>query len=414
MKKLWILLMALSLLLLCSCSFNDLTEGGSNTGKTDTAGISTHDTTNEDVESMKNITYEDVERRQTKNYKTYYYGLKNDSVLLSIKQPKDWSLEKVNGGFEITRDNKVIGSLLCKHAEDAAAWTVLKTDTHTKKDVSVTKYIEQKTGEATFRYRFVYDYSTDGDSRTVTLTAACAEIDEKCEKTLFTGVVMTNKIQSITMGKLSDTLKNPSSILILGNSFIDTSDIENILSEMLKNCGKDCEVEAIARGHALVGTYIKDEDLMRRIRMGEYDMVFICGFYAETEVANLNVLKNACDASTTELVLFPAHNEDSGVISAARSKQSSLFCLDWKSELEGLIKGGVDRGDLCINDQFGHSTPLAGYVGAHMIYRAIYNELPTEPMSSTLRQSYIDGILGDYAYVGDCRIFDEDKITYLD
>ena len=91
-----------------------------------------------------------------------------------------------------------------------------------------------------------------------------------------------------------------------------------------------------------------------------------------------------------------------------------MFCLNWKAELDGLILGGVDRWELCIDDAHDHSRPLAGYVGAHMIYRAIYGELPTQPLSSSLSQGYIDSILDNYAYVGDGRVFQEDNTTYLD
>jgi hypothetical protein len=89
-------------------------------------------------------------------------------------------------------------------------------------------------------------------------------------------------------------------------------------------------------------------------------------------------------------------------------------CLNWKGELEGLIKRGVDIWDLCISDAYNHSRPLAGYVGAHMIYRAIYNELPSKPMRYTIKQTYVDGILERYAYVADAQIIKEDDITYLD
>jgi hypothetical protein len=49
-----------------------------------------------------------------------------------------------------------------------------------------------------------------------------------------------------------------------------------------------------------------------------------------------------------------------------------------------------------------------------MIYRAIYDEMPTAPMKNTITQSYIDSILGDYAYIGDSKMIDEQNITYLD
>lgn len=142
--------------------------------------------------------------------------------------------------------------------------------------------------------------------------------------------------------------------------------------------------------------------------------VFICGFYSDIEVSNLGVLKEACDKSVTKLVIFPAHNENASVIANAQKKFPTLFCLNWKAELDSLIARGVDRWDLCFDDQHDHSSPLAGYVGAHMIYRAIYGEMPTKPMQQTLSQSYINRILDNYTHDGDMHIFDEDTITYLD
>ena len=143
-------------------------------------------------------------------------------------------------------------------------------------------------------------------------------------------------------------------------------------------------------------------------------MVFICGFYDNAEVENLDVIRKTCNRSKTQLVIFPAHNENAGVIAYARETYPSLVCLNWKNEIDLLIKSGVSTRDFCIDDQHQHSTPLAGYVGAHMIYRAIYNELPTRPMRYALVQSEIDSILGNYAYVGSVRNLTDDEITYLD
>jgi len=159
---------------------------------------------------------------------------------------------------------------------------------------------------------------------------------------------------------------------------------------------KSVSVSALSRGYATVDTYISDESIMDSIRNGTYRTVFICGFYSSSEIKNLGVLKKACDASGTELVIFPAHNESSNVIASATSTYKNLFCLNWKQELDGLIKEGVDRWDLCVDDAHDHSLPLAGYVGAHMIYRALFGELPVQPLSSSIDQNYINSILKDY------------------
>ena len=76
------------------------------------------------------------------------------------------------------------------------------------------------------------------------------------------------------------------------------------------------------------------------------------------------------------LVIFPAHNENATVIQRAIDSDDTLYYLPWRDEINALIGAGVDFWDMCINDMHKHSTPLAGYVGAHMIYRAIFGEVP--------------------------------------
>jgi hypothetical protein len=48
-----------------------------------------------------------------------------------------------------------------------------------------------------------------------------------------------------------------------------------------------------------------------------------------------------------------------------------------------------------VDDQHLHSTPLAGYVGAMMIYRSIYGQMPTARMYSIDQAAY-DDVLGAY------------------
>ncbi len=403
MKKQYILftfLVAL-LLLLCACT----------SAPDDTTTAPKAETTEPVVE----ISYEDVERRTSVAHKTSTFGFPEDGILLNLAYPNEWTLSKESEGFEILRDDIIIGYLVVETAHDEDEWTVLATEKHSERGVSVTKYIERIGAGAAvdYRYRYVYSYTSDDERRTVTLTAALSEIDGKSEEKLFTSAFTLKKTTSETVGILSDYLGDSSSILILGNSFIGTSDIGDVLREMLRVNGKGCAVTAISRGYARVETYISDAALMESLRDGVYDAVFICGFYAAAEVENLGILKDACDESFTELIIFPAHNENATYVATARDTYPSLVCLDWKGELDGLIADGVDRWDLCIDDSHKHSTPLAGYVGAHMIYRAIYDELPVKPMQSTLSQGYIDRILGDYAYVGDTQSIDENKITYL-
>lgn len=358
-------------------------------------------------------TLEDIERRATTGYETAFYGYEYDTYLLRIERPAEWQLEKRAGGFDIVCDGETVGTLLGKDADNTDDFRVLQTASHTVNDIKITKSIEQKKGDSQFLYRYVYTYRCDGESRTVTLTADYAQVDEKTEKKLYSDVMRFDRVCSETVGMLAGYLDEPPAILLLGNSFIGTSRVGDMLREMLTREGKEATVEAISRGYASVLTYASDKALLQRIRQGSYDAVFLCGFYSEGEIANLGIVKEACDEGKTELIIFPAHNENAAVVALAEEEYPSLFCLNWKGELDGLIAGGVDRWDLCIDDAHDHSRPLAGYVGAHMIYRAIYGELPSVPVQNILTQDYIDEILGEYAYVGDTYLMEDERVTYL-
>lgn len=355
------------------------------------------------------ISPEDIERRNAEGYKTSFFAFANDGVLLNITHPKEWSFQKTEAGADIIRDGKTVGTLSLGIPEDG--FETLSTEKLTQRGVTATKRLEKK-GTAEYRFRYVYKYESGKRSRNIYLTAALGEVDEKSEDRLFKGVLTVDKVKSDTMGVLAEKLGDDSYVAILGNSFVSTSDIGAILTEMFDINGKRCRVTAISRGYASVGTYADDGEMLQSIRKGRYDAVFICGFYSD-QTENLGVLKRACDQSKTELVIFPAHNENAGFVSDAHVKYPSLVLLDWKSEIDKLISSGVSKWDMCIQDSHRHSTPLAGYVGAHMIYRAIYGQTPLMPMSRTMSQLDIDGILGDYAYVGDAKIISESKIFYL-
>ena len=65
-----------------------------------------------------------------------------------------------------------------------------------------------------------------------------------------------------------------------------------------------------------------------------------------------------------------------------------------------LIALGVNPLDMYVQDANNHSTPLAGYVGAHMVYRAIFGEIPTGTLVGEVKTSYARAKLGDYVRLG--------------
>lgn len=400
MKKKLTTLLLTGTLLLNGCFFSELVP------KTTEAEDSTQETTAEAI--TEDTGYADLERYQSKSFVQAVFSWKNSDQALTMDLPIEWELSKTgNGQFAIYRDENLIGTLSLGEATDLSEWNVLKTTKETTGRIAVKQYLEKRAeGEATYRFRNVY--SIKEENQIVTLTADYTEVADFTNRKLLSSLSLTPLRTDASFGVLSNCQKE--SILILGNSFINSSKVGAILQEMLGNNGKSANVTHISRGYATVKTYIEDSNMMSRIRGGSYDIVFICGFYSSGEVQNLNTLKAACKASGTTLVIFPAHNENAGVVSSACSANSDLLCLDWKSEINALIKNGVDQWDFCINDQHKHSTPLAGYVGAHMIYRALYNAVPKGNVYSYINQAEVNSLLGDYVKTGALDLIDPDRI----
>ncbi len=186
-------------------------------------------------------------------------------------------------------------------------------------------------------------------------------------------------------------------ILILGNSFIGSSQIGEFLNNMLKQAGSEYSVVAIAQGYATVSTYSCDPEWMAEISRGNYCYVFQCGFYTPGEKEEFEAIKQVCSAANTGIIAFPAHNEDPNAV----DKISKEDCLNWKAEIDALIAAGVPYEHLCMDDMHQHSTPLAGYIGAHLIYRNLFDEIPPElGDGAPLTAAEVTEQLGNYVKTG--------------
>ena len=192
-------------------------------------------------------------------------------------------------------------------------------------------------------------------------------------------------------------------ILILGNSFIATSEIGSFLEQFLIRADKPYTLRAVSRGYASVEDYAQEEWL-QAIREGRYCAVFQCGLYAPNDVDQFVKVKQACSDSYTRLVLFPAHNENKSFIRQIEDRHPEVICLNWQEEINRLIKSSQCRAvyrDFCIDDAHQHTTPLGGYVGAHLIYRALFQEIPPYYVGETpLSMESISFYLGSYTDTG--------------
>ncbi len=357
-----------------------------------------------------------IQRSPAKGYESKYYGFENDMTLIRITHPSEWRvIPGYEGTYYILQDNRVIGEMIGDYVANETRWTDRVSRSFDVDGGSVSMHLEATRGnDGTFayRYRYVYEYIAEAQLRVVTVTLECASVDSVTEEKLLLDTRFLPNETSATAGLLSH-IPTPQSILILGNSFVNSSNIGAILEEMLWNNRKNVEVTAVSRGMATVQSYASDSQMLASLESGTYDIVFLCGFYSSDAANKLSVFVSACEQSGTTLVIFPAHNESVDVVQSAAIRHKSVYLLDWKAELDRLISTGVSRWDLCVDDAYDHSNPLAGYVGAHLIYRSIYGVSPTIPMQSSIQQSEINRILGNYAYNGDTLPLDINKITYF-
>ena len=342
-----------------------------------------------------------------------YYGLEGSIAALSLKFYDTWETQADGeGGYFILRDGKQIGHLISGIPGDVAEWSMINQKTSSRSGgLMVNEYLEKSgTGETLrFRHRFYYRYNEDGSPHIITLTMNYGELDEYGQLALRAEVEYKEIHTDPMYNRLSNLRDKP--ILVLGNSFIGSSEIGYIYNAMERRSGKEENMQAIARGYATVTTYSNDTTLMNRIANGEWSAVFMCGFYGDA-INDLGVIKRACEKSGTQLIIFPAHNENRTMIESAKRAYPTLICLDWKREIDELIAEGRSKWYFCIDDEHFHSTTLAGYVGAMMIWRAIYGEMPDVTLYNIPQEEY-DAILGDYLESPSIGLIDPSRITVL-
>lgn len=403
MKKLlgiFALLILTCTLLLCSCNDGDVVDVDGTTESEKPTDTEATEAPTEKPTEAKKVNYWEVKCRTIKEYKEEHFAMsEEDERDIVFSLPSDWTLNKTADGYTITRDGEEIGKISTESQADRA-WTLI--DDYKKKlgsDLQIEKNIEsQGEGEdVRFRYRFNYTFSNGDDTARITLTANYEELDANAADKLYHKVEFS--AQSMVVDGMLDDMADED-YLILGNSFISSSNIGMIIDDLFMTNQKYCNFNAISRGYASVATYIADYDLMSRIERGDYKGVFICGFYAEGEADNLVVLEKACKKSNTRLVIFPAHNEFEGPINLAQTKCPELPLLNWKGELDMLIDSGVDKWELCWNDQHLHSTEYAGLIGAIMIYRAFYGEMPKLDNMSSIDMVHARELFGSYLETG--------------
>ena len=417
MKRILIMLL-IACLLLCACTPNNPDESSHQSSSESSSSSESESSSSEQSsessssESSTSDSYLDIERFEPKSFKNVSFAIKDSKSALTFEAPNEWSFTKTTSNeYDIKRGGNVIGGVLIGTMDDLDEWSIISEKTKDRKTVIAKEYVEQKGTD--YRYRWEYSYTEDSVQEQINIVVTCAEVPSLSSYRMLSTSIFKQIYTEPSFGGIDNIADIASpQILIVGNSFVGTSNIGAILDDMLMSNGKNGLVNAISIGMGNIGRYSQDDYVLGEIATGNYDLVVMSGFYGSDDSASLRVIKEICDDTDTTLVTLPAHNEN---ITSARkaSRTCEVKCLEWKTEIDNFIDGGVSKWALCINDSYYHSTELAGYIGAHMIYRAIYSECPSEPQSQTISQSEVDRLLGDYSSTGRVEVVDTSKIRYL-
>lgn len=315
-----------------------------------------------------------------------------------LELPSDWTVVNADENtMNILRGNRKIGTIergeLVPRSRSFRFGNIANIFASTSYEV----HGDDADADADYRY-FSLKFIQDSFLFVVNITVDYLELDQKsCREFIRKFTLVPQKKVFIHPSEGNGSKK----ILILGNSFVATSEVGEFLNDMLRTSGLRYYADPIAIGMANVTTFENYPDICDSMANGEYCYVFLCGLYSDEAVRAVQTMKNYCELSDTKLILFPAHNESANSIRKATDAYADLIMLNWKGEIDALLERGAEYSDYCVDDYHKHSKPLAGYVGAHMIYRSLFkNQPPPLTAAAPLTERYVNSKLEDYIESG--------------
>ena len=185
--------------------------------------------------------YLDIVCREPEDYRAQLFTHQGNIYALSLHLPDSWSFEKRSEtDFEIKRDGIRIGKITYGERGESDRYERLSVKTYVSGSITMESNIEKNISTGEYRHRLVFDCEKDGKSETVTLTVDYAELSE----TALTRLRLYLRYKSIGndpgLGSI-ETQNEGENVLILGNSFIGTSQVGSILQEMMDKCNRIAE-----------------------------------------------------------------------------------------------------------------------------------------------------------------------------
>ena len=354
--------------------------------------------------------------RRTDRFRFLTFAGEEDHTALRLKLPIEWSCVRQGAAYELMEQERVIGRV-AEGIADKTDMSLVGSKTFEGVLVKIYNGVATRDNLTEPYYQIEFSYADGQKGKTVSVEVKQSGMDATlirwCHQPEALSIRSYNEIPSVPIGNGN----NAENVILIGNSFLfeNYSNIVIILRQLMKTAGReDCVPYRFSNGYATVTTLATEDgnyaDMRRSISSGSFNAVFLCGLYSGEDVDNIAVIRQLCAESGTRLVLLPAHNESRALIEEAKETYPDIPCLDWKSEIDALIESGVKESEFVNDDAHGHSKPLAGYVGAHMLYRCLFGEIPPALLSgAAIDQSYVNAQLGSYVNEGILRV-DEDEI----
>ena len=350
-----------------------------------------------------------IKRTSVNSWREIGFSFKDSLRAIAIDVPESWKLSQSSPTtYRILNGDKEIGTITTELLKNVKELTEL---TKTTASAITTKHeihlVETET-EYIYRHSFTFVMEYGSKNYVARLQVDYGELDDKAAVHIVDSVSKVDHRE----GNLKIPLKNSNGqnrILIIGNSFVNTSDIGNFLKNFIASSRRSTSVHTSVTNGAVMRKYVT-EDILSPIRKGNYSVVFLCGLYYEEDIPVIDTFLKACETGGAVLVVFPAHNERETPIATAKNRYPNVIFLDWKQEVTDIINAGADYWEFCEDDAYHHSKPPAGYIGAHMIFMALYDEVPAEYTGTRITMTKIRRLVGD-EYIKTGFTKSERKIT---
>lgn len=386
---------------LVSCDINEGAENGQDAVATTTTATQTTTTTVTTTLAPEPFDYKQIECKSVTEWKDVGFAIEGSDSVLLVSLPADWDLEQHGDGYYAFVGGGSVAEISTEIP--SGNYDILHSSTHKNGNV-----------EADYDERVIHDEWGDLYNRVIGFWLLDGELNSlylSLDYDALDDAAIAHILESMRFGDRGggelyldlDKYNSSNKILIIGNSFVGDkfSGISITLDQMLKNGKKtDYVFENITIYNKSIKDYTK-EPYISDMANGKYKLVFMCGIYSKTDVEAMQLAIDACAKSNTGLVFFIAHNEREQWIQEAMARYPDEMYLDWRTEISSFIHSDAIYWQFCMNDGPRHSTPLGGYIGAHMIYKAVFREIPPKHQSSSiLSYEKVKSMLGNYPETG--------------